>query len=554
MSGVVTNLSAPRGVLDGATQLLVTVFEGDVSCNATTGQTSYPGGAATASAIASAQLSAAGCAANVRFCGQLQIEKSDAERVFEAKATGEGGMLLGAGCTEARVNQDSVPVEIAMFRYVQPAVCGDGIIQVTEQCEPEGADATICDESCHSVETLISKGDTGNGTAGVGAKSGPAFLWPTGSDTTGRFIALYTYRANATVDDNISVSALSPQLTRLDTPPALRNGDIFLSNGSGAFPPRPAPRQQSSPQAAFLSETLWVAFQDDDTPQSNGVDIHLRSVNSAFDSPMASPFAVNGPTNEGEPGIQSKPAIAASSGSNSVYIAWLDSRDKISGRVFVPSGQAGGTTGSQVDVSTGTNNSDVSVADLPNGWAVAWQSRAAVFLRTLGVDGAVKGDPRKVSDAMSASHPRVATLPDGRLAVTWAASGGIFVQRFDSNGTRVEGDQASRINVVSIDSDQEQPVIAPIQSGNGSFLVAWIDSATRHVWARVLGGSSGFLVNSVSGQSTDFRVSIEEGRNRTNPALAVGGSGPFVAVGWEDQTTDAEDDGIYVRRIGLPFE
>ena len=68
----------------------------------------------------------------------------------------------------------------------------------------------------------------------------------------------------------------------------------------------------------------------------------------------------------------------------------------------------------------------------------------------------------------------------------------------------------------------------------------------------MLGGSAGFLFNNVNGQSTEFQASRTEGRTRANPAVASGGSGPFVAIGWEDKS--ATGAGIVARRFPLPTE
>ena len=82
--------------------------------------------------------------------------------------------------------------------------------------------------------------------------------------------------------------------------------------------------------------------------------------------------------------------------------------------------------------------------------------------------------------------------------------------------------------------------------------MAWIDGPSSHVHARMLGGNSGFLFNNVNGQSTEFQASRSEGRSRANPVVAAGGSGPFVAIAWEDKT--ATGAGIVVRRFPLPTE
>jgi hypothetical protein len=43
---------------------------------------------------------------------------------------------------------------------------------------------------------------------------------------------------------------------------------------------------------------------------------------------------------------------------------------------------------------------------------------------------------------------------------------------------------------------------------------------------------------------------LASGDTRANPVVAIGGSGPFIAFAWEDQT--ASPPGIYARRFPLP--
>jgi hypothetical protein len=136
--------------------------------------------------------------------------------------------------------------------------------------------------------------------------------------------------------------------------------------------------------------------------------------------------------------------------------------------------------------------------------------------------------------------------------VTWSAGGDIFVQRYDKGGAKIAGDQASAINDVVTDGNQITPSIGATSAAGGSYAVAWLDGASNHIRARMLGGSSGFLFNNVNGQSSEFQASRFEGHPRANPAVAAGGSGPFIAIAWEDKS-DATP-GIFVRRFPLPTE
>ncbi len=536
---IVASFSAPRGVLEKARQLELRVLDGQVTCEAATGAITDSG----AREIAKSNLGTESCPPNVKFCGTVSIEKSPSPRVFEAKAS-DGGNVLAVGCTTATIDQDAVPVSIKMFRFLAPAVCGDGTVQPTEQCEPGGTE--LCDETCQSNEILLSIGSTGNKTqtGSAGDKTDAFFLWPQGTGNDGRFLALYTDRTlGANVD--IGLRVMSDDLSPATSPPALANGSIFLPNGSG-FPPDPAPSRQSLPQAAFFGGKYWVVFADD---LDSGLDIHARSINDVFSSDQGvnAPLIINGGA-QGEPQIQTAPAISAST--ERLLVAWEDQgAGKIVTRTLTPPS----TLGNQNDLSTGNGNARPQIASRGEDWVVVWKSGAGIKRRTVGADGTPSGSEEPVNTSgAGADGARIASLPDGRFAVVWSKDGDIFVQRFDDRAIPIADDQAQPINDVSIDGEQTQPTIAATPAAGGSYVVAWHDANTGHIRARFLGGSSGFLFNNVNGQSTEFQASRVDGRDRAAPVAAVGGSGPFVAIGWEDKSSD--NAGIVVRRFPLPSE
>ncbi|MBS2018464.1 MAG: hypothetical protein JST00_36705 [Deltaproteobacteria bacterium] len=543
-------LVVPKGVLDKSSKLSLSVLEGSVSCEATTGAVTFPDGNTAASEIARSELEPrTDCSGGARFCGTLSIDKSSKTRVFSAIAKASDGSTTAVGCTATKIEQDAQPLSIKMFRFIAPADCSDNKLQPTEQCESAGG--ANCDDECLSKEILVSTGSGANGTqsGGVGDKSSPFFLWPLQTGTSGRFFAYYSDKnAPGTNPLEIGLRALSDTLEPLTSPPALAAGSIFLPNDPATFPPSAVTRQQSFPTAAFLSDRYWVAFQDD-TGTASGIDIKMRSADLQLvaGQGQASPIGINGTSGAGEPAIQREPSMAASKGK--LYIAWEDaSGGSIAGRTFTPPG----TLGSQNTLSSGSGNKGVSVAPTPNGWAVVWLSGTGVKLRIVNEDGTPGGAEQTVNESGSvAERPRIAALADGRFAVTWNAGGDIFVQRYDAKGSKIAGDQAAPINDVT-DGDQTTPSIAGTTGVGGSYVVAWLDVGSNEVRGRMLGGSSGFLFNHVNGQATEFVASRVAGRTRANPVVAAGGSKPFVAIGWEDRTSPGA--GIVVRRFPLPEE
>jgi hypothetical protein len=559
---VATNLVLPRGVLDHVTKLSLTVLEGSVTCDEAAGQTALPAGPEGANEIAKRELATSGCAAGVKFCGDVTIEKSDAIRVFSAVAKGTDDATIAIGCTQATVVQDALPLTIKMFRFLAPANCSDTVIQPTEQCIRTATNKAQCDDACQSLEQPLSTGSTQTGTqtGGPGDKTDPFLLWPAGPATgpQGRFFAFYTDKAvSGSGNVEVSLRAMSADLSPISASesPALAAGSIYLPNGP-TFPAPPAPFAQAAPSASFLNGRYYVVFQDDTRTTATGQDIHLRSMDAALVAEQgATPLGINGgpagtgSTGMGEPGIQAVPSIAAGS-RDRLFVAWEDTGlGKIAGRTLSPPS----TLGNQNDISTGNGNKGVSVAATSTGWVAVWQSGTGIKLRVVNEDGTPQGSEQPVNESGSVGErPRVASLPDGRYAVTWSAGGDIFVQRYDKGGAKIAGDQASAINDVVTDGNQITPSIGATSAAGGSYAVAWLDGASNHIRARMLGGSSGFLFNNVNGQSSEFQASRFEGHPRANPAVAAGGSGPFIAIAWEDKS-DATP-GIFVRRFPLPTE
>ncbi len=543
---IVTNLSFPRALLDRATTLSLSVYEGEVTCDETTSLAALPTDATKARTLVERELAKTGCAPGVRFCGDVTVETSSTPRVFVATAK-DATSTLAVGCTTAKVEQN-VSLRIRMVRYLAKAVCGDGIVQPTEQCEPGGT--LLCDDECKSKELLLSTGAPGNNTqtGDPGDKTDPFALWPVDSGQNGRFIAFYTDRA-VTGGADIGLRVMNDDLTPVTTPPALAAGSILLPNGP-TFPSLPASREQSRPSAVFLAGRYYVAFDDDNSSAQNGLDIHLRSMDTSFVADQAAtPLGINGAGGAGEPNAQAAPALAAGP-KNRLFVAWEDqAQGKIWGRTLTPPS----TLGNQNEVSTTTGNSAVSVAATPTGWVAAWQSGTGIRYRTINEDGTPQGgDDQLSAGGGSAEKPRVAALSDGRFAIAFSSGGDVFVQRFDAKGVRVEGDLAGPVNDRITEGVQGSVAIATTTVAGGSFVVVWHDGSTNHIRGRMLGGSSGFLFNPVDGQASEFQASRTDGRVRANPTVAVGGAGPFVGIAWEDKT--AGGAGVVARRFPLPTE
>jgi hypothetical protein len=542
---VAPTLIFTKGLLDGVTKLTMQVYDAApaVACDPATGRVTLTG---KVDPFLTKDLGPCS-GGRGRFCGQLEIAKKDSDRVFAAIARA-GATEVAGGCAVAKVNQNELPLEIKMVRLVPPSVCGNGNVEPAEQCEPAGsATDPMCDESCHTKEIRLSTRGSGTVDGNPGQKTSPWFLWPSGTGNAGRFFAFYSDAAASSPE--ISMRVMSEELLPVDTPSTAFQNSLFVPSdtSTGEFPPTPNTGDQSAPAAVRVGSKYYVVFQDNGI-NANGLDVRMRSLVDtaiAAEQPKSQPYiGINGAGGNGEANAQEKPAVAASG--LSLFIAWQDrSASKVFGRTY---NTQGGALGTQQEIGNGAN---VKVAARPNGWVAVWSDGASARVRTFASDGTPGGAPDTVNEGGSAGPPSVASLPDGRFAVAFANGSDVFVQRYAVTGAKVAGDQAAPVNDLVKDGEQSAPAITALGAAGGAYAVAWVDEASGHVRARYLGGSSGFLFNNVDGQPTEFQASVADGRTRANPAVASGGSGPFVAIGWEDKSPNP-GSGIVVRRFPAP--
>ena len=538
------SLVFPQGVLDGVTKLSISVYDAapGLDCDPKTGKITGTGKPFNQTDLGTT-LNGGPCPSGGKFCGQLSIPKADTDRIFQAQASAAASADVADGCTKAVVNQDALPLKIVMIRFVPPAVCGNGTIEATEQCEPP--DPT-CDPSCHTTEQGLST------SGGAGSKKNLFFLWPTGSGDGGRLLAFFSDtspNALPTSTGEVSMRVMSDAFAPLAAFPST----TYLPNDPNQFPPAPQPGKKQLPSAAVVGTSTFVVFDDD---SAGTPDIHLRSMDSSFTAkqPFNAPIGINGtsPDGGGETGIQTAPAIAAGPG-GALFIAWEDdSAQKIAGRTYT-----NGTLGPQQDISSGTGNRNVQLAVTSNGWICVWEGAGDIKMRSIDASGKPFGSETIVNENTQGQQdrPAIASLSDGRFAVVWsdhASTNGadIVLQRYTAAAAKVPGDQSAPANT-TVAGDQVTPQIASMNASGGSFVAVWVDSQTSHVRGRLMGGSSGALFNNVDGQAGDFQASATDGRQRANPTVAVGGSSPFIAIGWEDQGSTTPF-GVVGRRFPLP--
>ncbi|MEO7111124.1 MAG: hypothetical protein ABI183_11860, partial [Polyangiaceae bacterium] len=550
--GVAPSLLFPHALLDNVTKVTVSVIDttSGADCDTTTGN---PTGDVS-KPILTKDLASSGCASGAKFCGDLTITESDDALVFTAAGFDSGNNEVATGCNKATINQDAEPVSITMKRFIQPANCGDGTIQPTEQCDPPGASGDpVCDTNCHTEEILLSGGHSPSSSSGTvagkaGDKTNPMLVWPAQSGAPGRLWATFSDISDPSAT-KVTMRVLSDNLEQYASQgPEFQQYSFFMPNAvGGTFPPGPGAGNQSAPSGASVSGSYYVAYQDD---SAGSLDVYIRSFDNIFGAQQNDGLAVNG----AQAGKQDLASLAANA-SGAIVIAWQDETDgSVHARPFNTSTSAFGTA---ITLSTGAGNVNPVIASNGSGFVCVWQSGNNISFATLGADGSLLSTAKNVNDAThtgAQSHPSVAGTSDGTFAVVWedGTSQDIFVQRYSAAGVAVAGDQATAINDLVTTGNQNAPTIA---AGSNFFVAAWADDSTGHIRARLLGKSAGFLFDNVDGQSDEFQADTgaDSSRQRANPTAAVGGAGPFIAIGWEDKGPGGVP-GIYTRRFPLPAQ
>jgi hypothetical protein len=526
----------PQGLLDSVTKVSLSVYDSaaGVDCNSSSGNpTGVTSGTST---VATKDLASTGCPTGVKFCGDLQLDKSSSPRVFAAQAF-TGSNPVAAGCTKVTVDQDTLQVQIKMLRYLPPFMCGTQTSSVPTQCAAPGSPTDpVCDANCISKEMYLSPGDAQTTFDGK-PKTRPLFVWPALSGDGGRMFGFWgEQRAGGT---QVSMRVLADDLENYTGQGTWVEQYSFrlptVPNG-GIFPPTTYPFPQVNPAPALLNGSYYVAFEDG---TSGPVTIKIQSLDGTL-VPQA-----NKVVSDAVAAKQSLPSLAASS--SQLLAVWED-QGNIVGKT-ISSSLALGT---QKTLGPG---SAPALAATSSGWVAVFQNGTDIDMVTVDGTG-TPAAPVKVNDGTHAGpqvHPWVATLANGTVAVVWldtgASNGGnVFVQRYDTTGKAVANDQATPINDTSLGSAQATPSIA---AGTNFFIATWVDTGSGHVRGRFLDGTNGFLYNSVTGQSGDFQASSLDGETRANPTAVVGGASPYVLIAWEDNA-GANLQGIYGRRFPLP--
>ncbi|MEQ9694124.1 hypothetical protein [Shimia sp. SDUM112013] len=170
------------------------------------------------------------------------------------------------------------------------------------------------------------------------------------------------------------------------------------------------------------------------------------------------------------------------------------------------------------------------------GFVIVWVSEdqdgdgKGIYGQRFDASGASIGDEFRVNSftLFDQQNPAVAALPDGGFTVVWESDrqdgyeGGIYAQRYDTNGDMVGGET---LVSTSPQADQSRPDI--ISFADGSTFVAWQSLAAGSTTGHEVFGQ-GFDSNGVA-DSDVFRLNQAVDGDQTGVSLAALGESGFAA-------------------------
>lgn len=552
-AAIALSMRSPAGLLDGATDVTLWVAPaGDTfTCDETSGATS---GDPSAQGGHSFVLSNQSCPNGGKWCGDISLSLDPATELVFAVQAKKGVDLLGVGCTTAAVASDPFSVAITIRKYVPPSVCGNGKIEVGEECD-EGDDEN-CTADCKAKEVLLSA-DFALGSDPVvnepkGSKLHVATMWQQdpGNVNPNPFRAVWEDTASASSVE-IDFRQMTATLGSVSSPAALAGAKRLPCTSGPAPLSCPRALAQKNPAIAPLADGTFVVAFEDSRKTGGGSNVVLTPMNANTAVGAADVVA-----NATASGSAKAPAIAggpaADAGGAPLLVVWTnDVSGKILGRIYHHTSGAL-TPAADIAISKSAGDSP-KVAGSAQGWVVAWHGVGAndaddIQWARVDANGNVTGESTANQGVGAQTQPAVAMAQDGSFAIVWRDDAGIRIQRFGAGGAPVSDDQS---NPVSTGGAPSAPSIAAGTNGPASFYaIAWQDDATGDVMGRFAGVTGGWFFHTGTGQSTPFTASSPGLVGaRAGASVAVGGAG-WVAFTWQDGS-DAQH-GIFTRRLPLP--
>ena len=553
-------MRSPQGVLDDATSVELSVFAAsEAQCLADGQVTAIPAGEGTQT------FSLDPCDGG--WCKEIELDQDDSETMFAIVASGALGPLAH-GCATAVIDQDPLEVEIQVFKFNPPKCCNDGVLQAGEQCDAGQIATTdcsgmpgsggqcrgvpsdaVCECDCLAKEIAIDRRAEAPPNAPL-TRVQPSMTFAGGEGELANGLRVAFTNTEGDNESDVEVRALRSDLYPIVNPPLLGDSlaiPLLCSTPLG----KGSTRSQKSASIASVTTTSTALVYLNDEELGGFFDVFVSNQNDSGCADAA-PRKVN---------ITDKRCSApdvARGPEGTALVVWTTADNTVLARIW-DANPAAPLLPETADISVAANGSLARVAGSPDGWLVAYQGGGpddgdGIFIVRVDETGSV-ATPVKVNAVTDGvqDQPDVAMLEDGRALVTWRSGGDVYFQRFDADGEVDQEDQASPIHALT-DGEQNSPAAAASVGFGEFFVVAWEQPADGSIRARFVGGSTGFLFNSVTGQNDDFLASHPMPGlpgSRRAPTVAIGGGG-FVAMGWQEEAQARS--GIYVRRFPLPAQ
>ena len=444
---------------------------------------------------------------------ETTVDVPEGERIFTVtgRAAGE---RIAVGCVSERLRGgQTVEIEIAVHRLINPGECGNADLEAGEECDDGNTNAGDgCDELCATEEGTFAQ-STDAPQVDPAASAGP-----------GGFFAVTWF------DTNVSAGAfikLSFRDERGQRQAGGAGNDRDVNDQVRGDPNAPAVGS-----SAAGTVVAWEDFSGTggDIPD---VKAHLygsdtREVDGTDVLPHASVT-----------GRQDQPAAAIGTSGISLVV-WRDNQlapTGIAGRIIEAAGQPAGEV---LTISGGQEASAPRVAATSDGFAVAYAG-GGVHVRLVAEDGTI-GDEIATEAPSSAATPALAVTADGAsVLVAWVEQGSVKAQIIRAGAT------TSAAFAVSAAGSGALPVAA---GGDGLFAVAW--QAGGDIWARLIDQDGVPVVNRVDDDSTEFRVNRSFDGTQQNVGVAV--LGELLLTVWQDEASRPEDEqpsGIRYRTLSI---
>jgi|GEM_PF-1325576 len=222
---------------------------------------------------------------------------------------------------------------------------------------------------------------------------------------------------------------------------------------------------------------------------------------------------------------------------------------------YAYSGTKWANNGAVVCTAVSDRNNPVTVSDGEGGAIIAWEdlrdgSAYTIYAQRIDANGASKWAATGVtiSTAEGTSISRALSIASdgaGGAFITWqsyrAASGDIYAQRVDANGSIHSGWTANGVAICTNGFDQSNPCVA--SDGAGGVFIAWHDGRSgAFIYAQRVDANGSMH----SGWTTNGIQICSGGNNQGVPTIASDGAGGAIIAWTEIRGSDYD---IYAQRV-----